>query len=236
MTLVTRQSLAETADRVNDAYVWGRKPPKPDRVAAADWIVSRLGLPGGYRGMFAGTKRDLEGEVRLFTGERTAPYAGRRHLLAEEACRALAILDVGKKSVSVARAAAEAILVPTLRRSVGWQKEKHGRPTGEFCCGTCSLAMWRYMAVGGFEEVGPATWMARGMKTMAGRRKDDGTWRRYPFYYALLTLSELDVRGVVAEMRHAAPRLERVLRRRPKEGDTIDARRRAVAERVLARC
>ncbi|MHC4472349.1 MAG: hypothetical protein ACYS99_15470, partial [Planctomycetota bacterium] len=203
MSLVDRKSLAETIHRVNDAHLTGQWPPKAERIEAAEWIASRLGLPGGYRGMFAGTKRDLEGDVRLFTGERTAPWAGRKHVLAEEACRALAVLEVRTKRARDALAAAEARLLPSLRRAVEWQKEKDGRPTGEFCCGTCSLAMWRYMVVGGFAELRPKTWMTRGMKTLRGRRKGDGTWRRYPFYYALLTLSEIEAPGVVGEMRYA---------------------------------
>jgi hypothetical protein len=65
-------------------------------------------------------------------------------------------------------------------------------------------------------------------------RDRDGGWRRFPFHYTLLALTEMDGKSVVDEMQYAAPRLEQMLKRRG-HGDRFDMRRRAVAERILAR-
>jgi hypothetical protein len=50
----------------------------------------------------------------------------------------------------------------------------------------------------------------------------------------LLALAEMEGKNVISEMRYAAPRLERMLRRRD-GGDRFSSRRRVVAERVLDR-
>jgi hypothetical protein len=59
-------------------------------------------------------------------------------------------------------------------------------------------------------------------------------WHRFPFYYTLLALSEMDGEEVALEIEYAAPVLERMLRRRSR-GGKYEKRRRAVAERLLAR-
>jgi hypothetical protein len=76
--------------------------------------------------------------------------------------------------------------------------------------------------------------LAGGVEFLSGHRDGKGSWRRFPFHYTLLALSEMGGEGVVREIQYAAPRLERILKRRG-GGDRFEIRRRAVAERVLAR-
>ena len=45
--------------------------------------------------MFAPSNEDYTEGVRLFTGERISSRVGTGHILGEEACRALLLLDVG---------------------------------------------------------------------------------------------------------------------------------------------
>jgi hypothetical protein len=63
-------------------------------------------------------------------------------------------------------------------------------------------------------------------------RDGAGGWRRFPFHYTLLALSEMEGKGAVREMEYAAPRLESMLKRRGRS-DRFALRRRAVAERIL---
>jgi hypothetical protein len=65
-------------------------------------------------------------------------------------------------------------------------------------------------------------------------RTGDGRWRRFPFYYTVLALHEMNVKPALDELRYAAPVLERSLKRA--SGDKYAARRRTLAERVLAKC
>ena len=76
--------------------------------------------------------------------------------------------------------------------------------------------------------------MAAGVDLLKAYRDRDGGWCRFPFYYTLLALTEINGKSVVVEMQYAAPRLEQMLKRRGR-GDRFDMRRRAVAEHILAR-
>jgi hypothetical protein len=75
--------------------------------------------------------------------------------------------------------------------------------------------------------------LAGGVAFLKEHRDGDGGWRRFPFHYTLLALSEMHGKSVVGEMQYAAPTLEHMLKRRGR-GDRFDVRRRAVAERILA--
>ena len=233
MTLVNPESLAATVDAVNEAFFFGRKLPKAQRADAAKWIAARQGLPGSYAAMFAPTDDDRRQGIALFTGERFQTRAGAAHVLGEEACRALILLDVPLAGVRDALGRATEGMVERLRGAE--QRERNaGRPwMGGYCCGKCTAAMWRHLAVGGLED--PERHLAAGMKALKLHRDGTGKWRRFPFHYTLLALSEVDCPAAVRELRYAAPVLERALKRATRD-TTFAARRRLVAERVLARC
>jgi hypothetical protein len=55
-------------------------------------------------------------------------------------------------------------------------------------------------------------------------RDGTGEWRRFPFWYTVLALGEMDVPEAVRELKYAAPGLEREARRAP--AATMYARRR----------
>ena len=76
--------------------------------------------------------------------------------------------------------------------------------------------------------------LSGGLKYLKSFRDGKGRWRRFPYYYTLLALSEIHGLDADAEIRYAAPGLERMLRRKG-NGDRFDLRRRMLAERVLAR-
>jgi hypothetical protein len=229
MKIVNSRSLARTVDAVNEAFFYARELTKSQREEAAKWIAGRQGLPGSYLNMFALTKKDIEDGVRVFTGEKIAPGAAARHIIGEEACRALILLDSRSRNVSDAldRAA-----VGMLDRLHGADKSA-GRKVGTYCCGRCSVSFWRHLVVGGFDHAERR--LEAGVKELVKYRKDDGKWRTFPFYYTLLALSEIDLPVAVREMRYAAPVIERLLQRAPRDDKTA-RRRRLLMERILAKC
>ena len=232
MELVSPDSLAATLDAVNDALFCGRKLSRADRDSAAKWIAARQGLPGSYAGMFAPTEMDRSDGIRLFTGEAVTTRAGTAHVLGEEAGRALILLDVTLASVRDAQARAAEGMLERLRDAV--QRERNtGRPwLGQYCCGKCTAALWRHLAAGGLED--QERHLAAGMQALKLHRDGSGKWRRYPFWYTALVLSEVRVELAMDELRYAAPAAERSLRR---VGDGPFAqRRRVLAERVLGEC
>ena len=177
--------------------------------------------------MFAPTEGDFAAGVRLFTGETLRSRAGSAHVLGQEACRALILLDVPAAKVRTA-----------LQRASQWQTALAGsadEAQGTYCCGRCSVALWRHLTVGGFADLDAERWLKTAMKTLRAARLDDGKWRRFPFYYTVLALSEIDLPAARQERKYAAPRCEALLKRGPKD-DRIDARRRQLAERILAVC
>jgi hypothetical protein len=225
MTLVKPRSLAQTLDAVNDALFSGKKLTLQEQTGAAKWIAGRQGLPRSYAGMFAPTDYDFNHWPRLYTGEELKSNASTAHILGEEACRALLLLDVKARPVSRALAAATASFSDRLSGSVP-------RQSGLYCCGTCSVALWRHLAAGGLDD--PEQRLAHGIQQLKKARDGKGRWRRFPFHYTLLALSELDSRAALAEMRYAAPSAERSLKR-DRGRDKYARRRRSVMERVLAK-
>lgn len=67
------------------------------------------------------------------------------------------------------------------------------------------------------------------LRTLANDRDSHGRWRHFPFYYTLLTLTEINLPAAKAELRYAAPAVERAM-----QYGGLTRRRQAVAERALA--
>jgi hypothetical protein len=224
MSLVDPTSLSATVDAVNEALFLGRPNTKAQRAAAAQWIAARQGLPGSYAGMFAPTEQEFVQGVQVFTGERMSTRAGTAHILGEEACRALILLDVPSTRKAIADAGVE--MIERLA-----DVERRGYPVGLYCCRRCSVALWRHLAVGGLAQ--QERRLAAGLAILRSERTDNGRWRTFPFHYTVLALSDIALPAAAAELRHAAPALERVLEGRPRD-DRYHQRRRTLAERVLA--
>ncbi len=233
-SLVDQTSLAMTVDAVNDAFFWTKRLTRSERAAAARWIATRQGLPGGYvRALPAPTEKDIAEGIRFFTGERLRTRVGVAHTLGEEACRALILLDVNRREVRLALRQASQGMSARLREALLSERWKDN--PGHYCCGRCTVAVWRHITVGGLAEARPERWLSAGMKRLTALRTEDGKWRSFPFYYTLLALTEIHLPSAVREMRHAARVCERLLRRSAGD-DVYDRRRHEVLQRVLARC
>ncbi len=156
--------------------------------------------------MFAPLPGEAAKGYRTFTGEPINSEAGARHVLGEEACRALLLLDVPATRPALARATAN-----FMERLDDAERRQYS--VGTYCCGICSGAYWRQLTAGGLDRKEER--LATGMKVLKLRRLENGRWRAFPFWYTLLTLTEIDVPGAKAEKQFAAPLCERHLRRSP---------------------
>lgn len=218
MALLNTTSLAATVDAANDALFLGRVVPAAEKLKTAKWLASRQGVKHSYSGLPAPTDADLEG-IKLFTGEPITTGAGVCHILGEESLRLMLLL--GKKEAEV-------------RRGIGLANEsmlkRLGKPdAGGYCCGKCSVAYWRTLLAGGFDN--QEARLANGLKSLKKYRDGKGRWGHYPFYYTLLALSEMDAPAAITEMRYAAPVLERIRG----GSDKHSLRRRKLAELILAK-
>ncbi len=216
-------SLAKTVESVEEAFFFGEKVPQTTKDQVALWIAARQGLDGSYADMFAPTAHDIKNGVRLFTGEIVGSGASLRHVSGEEACRAL--LHLGPTSKEATQALERATTGMASRLELC-----SGNKYGMFCCGTCDPALWRNITAGGLS--GSEKWLVSGMKALKAHRDNQGRWRRFPYFYTLLALLEIDSQAAREEMKYAAPKCESYLARNKATRPTIQ-RRRAVAQRVL---
>jgi hypothetical protein len=224
--LIHSDSLSETVDAVNEAFADGVKLSKAECEGVARWIAARQGLPGAYGDTFAGFETEQKNGIQLFTGERVNS-ASARHILGEEACRVLLQLRVRDDLVQKALDQATDGLMKCLTRAAA-----HPRYTspGVFCCGKCTVGLWRHLAVGGLDRQEER--LESGVRRLRSMRDGEGGWRRFPFWYTVLLLSEIDMRDARAEIQYATGALQRAVSRR---AATRHARRRqAIATRALA--
>jgi hypothetical protein len=228
MIVLNRDSLSETLDAVNQAIFDGQPITSVEREEVANWIAGLQGGPRSYFGLFAPVDHDHAGSVRVFSGEPIKSKVGITHILGEEAGRALILLKSREPAVKAALDRATAGILERMT-----QEESHGKVCGMYCCGTCSVAYWRHVSAGGLDRHEER--LNAGMKELRYWRAGEGRWRRFPFYYTLLALGDMDIKPAVDEMRYAAPALERYLKL-PRIKGEYARRRRLLFERILAKC
>ena len=204
--ILVPDSLAETLWRLEEVRRGFRLGTDVQVTEAFNWILSRQGLKRAYRGLFAPTEKDIRG-VKLLTGE-TVRSAALRHILGEETLRTAFVW--GFTSSSTVRKAKENFI--NLLERAG---DPPAKVSGYFCCYKCTLALLRTLTV-----VKPEGWEAtlqKGVKNIRKKRTPDGRWRSFPFYYTLLTLSEMDIPSAKVELQHASSIANKLLNRYLKE-------------------
>jgi len=209
------ESLAETLWRLEEVRRGFRSRSDAQVEEALRWVLSRQGLEGSYRNLFSPTESDVRG-IRLLTGERIVSGAALRHILGEEALRTLIVWNLGS-SPAVREA------VKSFHALLNTGSGKPARETGFYCCYRCTPAFLRTLAV-----VQPDGWeriLERGISNIRRSRTPDGRWRGFPFYYTLLTLSEVDMTSAKAELRHARKVAKGLLKRYRNDDRTSRFRR-----------
>ena len=204
----------------------GRTLAAAERGQAARWIAGRQGLAGAYGGTFAGFPAERSKGIVLFTGERIAS-ASARHILGEEASRALRQLRVRDFDVTRALESADDGLLRCLQRAA--EDPRNSNP-GLDCCGKCSVGLWRNLLAGGLGSPRRAASAWRRASAIGARRR-----RRVAeisLWYTVLALSEMDSGEAKAELKYAAPALERAASRSLASA-TYARRRQELAARTL---
>jgi hypothetical protein len=207
-SILVPESLAETLWRLEEARL-GFRPKSVIQVEEAlEWVVSRQGLEGSYMNLFAGTEKDMLG-VELPTGERIES-AALRHILGEEALRVTILWNLeSSNNVRKAINGFNQLLV---------RGENSARNSGFYCCYKCTPAFLRTLGV-----VKPGDWkktLEKGIQKIKLERTNDGRWHGFPFFYTLLTLSEMDLPSAKAELRYASKLAQKLLGRYQKQDRT----------------
>ena len=221
-------SLYSAIDSVSESLFFKRHIPNSQRNAVADWIVGRQGLPGAYADTFAPTEKDIHG-VCLFTGEAIRSRVGIAHILGEECCRVMALLDERNQQVKNALNRAKSGLSQKIDR---W--EACGGSPGLYCCGACSAAYWRNLANGLLPRSEER--LRLGLRELRKLRTCGGRWRSFPFFYTCLVLTEIGPRLARDEMQYVAPYWQRNLNKLSTASSRVWERRAAVGQRLLEMC
>lgn len=226
MGLLDTNSLSKTLDNVNSAWFYHLDIDRKEAKKTIEWIEGRLNTEFSYAGSFGLTDADMHTTLRTFTGEILSSPASTRHIHAEESSRALLILNRVAKQRIPELAVSDRLLLGCILTD-----EQKGKPRGTFCCGPCTVSLWRHLSVGGLGDYGKN--LNEGLRVLSLHENKEGTWRRFPFFYtlsALVELSELpNAKKALAYARPAGEKKIRTLRNKTE----YDRRRRQILEMVL---
>ena len=203
-SMLNMHSLGATINAVNEAALFSARVSEPTAKQISEFIAGRQGLPHSYWGLFAPLDDEVKKPFTLFTGETIRSDASARHILGEESLRILKVL--GDPSPYVQQA------IERAQENFGQRlmdNKERGDGMGTYCCGNCTVAYWRALTTHWIEDAEERLEM--GMKDLKNERQA-GKWRRFPFYYTVLCLSELgeDIAG--EEIRYIQPACERALK------------------------
>ena len=192
-------SLMETLWRLEEVCLGFRADPQANVDEALDWVLSRQGLEGSYYGLFLPTPEDLERGLQLPTGERMHTTAAAKHILGEEALRTSLVWKRDR--------------TPQVRQALKGLETivDRGGKTGRYCCYTCTIAFLRTLvttAMSGKDEI-----VQKGLDRIRSARTPDGRWKGFPYYYTLLTLTEIDQPKARNELEYASKTAEKLLKR-----------------------
>lgn len=207
-SVLVEESLAETLWRLEEVRMGFAVVPRIEVNEALDWVQERQGMEGSYsvngHNFFAPAEEDKE-KVELITGEKFESTGGTDHILGQEALRALMLWGRGEE-IETKRALKALYNLLDLEQDYGTPRE-----SGYFCCAKCSVSMLKTVSV-----VKTESWeetVEEGVKKINQNRDEDGRWGKYPFYYTLLALSEIESDAAIDELKYAAEDAEKLLKR-----------------------
>ena len=228
MQILDPKSLIVTVDRFNAAEMAGTLAEIDDMDPLVEWTSARLGTPDAYAGSFGMTPADWKRPFHLFTGEPLKTDASRAHIIAEETLRMLLLIEETTGRTIEARETGEA----RLAEQIFGKTKNTVLDSGIYCCATCSVAMWRAITAGAYEDY---AWIREpGMNHLRDSREANGGWKRFPFYYTLLCLGELMGPAITIEIGFHREAGIRRLRSLKSKRDTYSKRRRDLLQRVFS--
>ena len=185
------RGLVDAVSEADGALRFGEAAVDCDELV--EWLLRHQVLTGRDAGLFRPTAEDFE-ERRLPTGERLKTKLATTQTMSQEAARILHAMSAGSREVedAVARTAAR---------------------LGETCyalqhctIGECAASFVGYMrflrGTLGDASAPEMTWR---LQTLSEHRDGKGRWKRFPTYYTVLVLSEIDLPAARDELVYAAP-------------------------------
>lgn len=225
MKIIDSNSLYKTLDNLNQRFLNNEQLTLKERTEVAHWISGRQGLKGTYAGMPAPSEIDFRG-IKLFTGEYINSIASIGHILGEESLRALYLLNINDDRTNSVIKGFKSGLYKAIKKqySLGRYAE------GTFCCGKCTAALWRNLSAEGVKKNKQS--LVAGIKYLKSLRDGKGKYKRFPFFYTILALSDINLPEAKAEIEYASDLLRRYVNRKGND-DIYGKRKKAVSIKAL---
>lgn len=163
----------------------------------AKWIIEHQNHEQGF--IFYPTAGDLKIGVTLLSGEKPKTKLLTNNAVELETLRLLALVQPESPSVQQIFQAANARLARLCFADVC--------VTGE--CAHASIAYLRYVTAAAPDD--SAEKIARALNILKRHRAGDGRWHKFPFYFAVLWLTELPDDLARAELAYAAQHADKLL-------------------------
>ena len=221
--MANRKSLSREIDRANAALFAGRVIPAAESANLTAWLLEQQVRTGRNAGAFAPTVAELQFGIRLYTGEAVRTKLATWNVLTAEAARLLVLLSGGEGGNDVEVRAA-------IERARSWL-DVSCFVTRDCVIGECAHSLASHLRL--MSACDEAALLVRRVNILRQHRDGKGRWRRFPFYYTVMVLSETICEAARSELRYAVPACQRV-RTRHTDDETYGARRRALLERVIA--
>jgi len=227
MKYLDRTSLFQTVDNVSEALLFNMKIDADEKKEIADFIVNQQGKPKTYADTFAPTENDLKHDLILFTGERIKTNAGKCHIIGEESCRILRVLNIQTDQLKTALQKADIGLRNRISKGILDPRYIHGT----YCCKSCSCGLWLNLSSGGLNN--DKEMLISGLGYLKRLRDNKGKWIGFPYYYTLYVLNEIEINIAIEEMKYAASIIESKLKKNRIDNNKYELRRNYISEQIL---
>jgi hypothetical protein len=165
------------------------------------------------------------------TGEKLPPAASNRHILGQEALRCLALWDYLDNDSARNGVRALNFILDIDQKRTG-ESMIPARISGKFCCTKCTLALLRTVSV-----IKSENWentLESGIQNITSTRDGKGRWRRFPYYYTLLTLTDCATPSAYDEMKYTSFHARKLINRYQDQSDLTSQFRRYILSCVLS--
>ncbi len=219
------KSFAKIIDQVNGREIIHPKSiSKEDMQSVVDFLLQNQNRIGSNQGTFKLSPLDYT--IRLFTGEKLQTKLAVKNILTQEATRILKLSGIRNTNVILAIGLAEHWMFNSCYAT-------------EFCTiGECkhqSIGFLRYLAINGGIKQNPLRILSY-IKLLEQNRGNKNRWEGYPFYYTLLTLSEIDHPYAIREINAVKSTCERNLKRLRNKEDIYSQRQKIILRKALRVC
>ncbi len=217
--MIHNPSLAKTIDTINEAFFHNQSTPRDLMQEIVEWLCQQQVKSGSNTGIFMPTETEIKEGITLFTGEKLKTKLASRNILTQEAARILILSKITSEEVQKSILLANNYLFQSC--------------FSDFCdageCRHSTVGFIRYLATE--EKENSKTHIKAFLNWLTKHRGDNGKWKGFPFYYTLLTLSEISIPPAISEMQYAAPAYERCMKRESNNGK-FSQRRRTILQNI----